>query len=372
MSKFKTTAAVLFEANKPLELVEIELDPPGPDQVLIKILASGVCHSDLNAIESYQSADLPVVLGHEASGEIVQLGSNVSHLKVGQRVVLSWLPSCGNCYYCRAGQPSLCQSAIKALWAGTLMDDTRKIHYRGNPIFHYSLLSTFAHHAVVDAVTVVPIEMDIDPAASALVGCAVSTGVGAVLNIGALKATETVAIFGVGGVGTSAVLGAKAGGASVIIALDAHESRIKTAIEAGASHGLSSLSENWLEEIMTLTSGHGVDLAIEASGSPGGVARAYDATRKGGRIVSVGIGRSNQEVTLDAARLTREQKAVMGCFYGGIDPMVHIPAYLDLYQSGALNLDLLVSKRYKLEAVNDAFSAMTKGEVARAVIDMTI
>jgi NDMA-dependent alcohol dehydrogenase len=363
-------AAVLRAVNEPLVLEDLELAPPGPGEVAVRLAASGVCHSDWNVVSGATPNPLPVVLGHEGAGVVEVLGDGVTSVSEGDHVVLSWLPSCGHCFYCTEGRPILCEWSTPAMLAGTMPDGTSRLTSAGGEqVFHYSFLSTFAERCVVPEASCVPIRKDASLEVAALVGCAVMTGVGAAINRARVEPGSSVAVFGAGGVGLSAVLGARLAGARVVIAVDPLSFKRELARELGASHVVNSDNGDAVEVIRGLTGGRGADYAFDTAGAPGLVATAFDAVRPGGTVVAVGIPPADTEARLPGPRLPREEKIVTGSLYGSCRPHLDMPLVLDLYMAGRLDLDRLVTRRYGLEEINDAFVAMNAGQVARAVVN---
>lgn len=363
-------AAVLKAVNEPLVIEDLDLAPPGPGEVSIRLAASGVCHSDWNVISGATPNPLPVVLGHEGAGVAEKTGEGVTTIAQGDHVVLSWLPSCGRCFYCSIGRPVLCEWSTPAMLAGTMPDGTTRLSSNGDRHHHYSFLSTFAERCVVPEASCVPIRKDAPLAVAALVGCAVMTGVGAVINRARVEPGSMVAVFGAGGVGLSAILGARLAGAGTIVAVDPVPFKRELAGELGATHVLDPGVGDVASEIRGLAGGRGADYAFDTAGAPGLVATAYDSVRPGGAVVSVGIPPEGAEARLPASRLPREEKVVMGSLYGSCRPHIDMPRVLDLYMAGQLDLDRLVSRTYGLDEVNEAFAAMNAGEVARGVIEL--
>jgi S-(hydroxymethyl)glutathione dehydrogenase/alcohol dehydrogenase len=363
-------AAVLRTVNEPLTIENLDLASPGPGEVSIQLAASGVCHSDWNVISGATPNPLPVVLGHEGAGIVEEIGEGVTTLARGDHVVLSWLPSCGRCFYCSVGRPVLCEWSTPAMLAGTMPDGTTRLSSNGDRHHHYSFLSTFAERCVVPEASCVPIRSDAPLAVAALVGCAVMTGVGAVINRARVEPGSVVVVLGAGGVGLSAILGARLAGAGTIVAVDPVPFKRELAGELGATHVLDPGAGDVASDIRGLAGGRGADYAFDTAGAPGLVAIAYDSVRPGGTVVSVGIPPEGAEARLPASRLPREEKVVMGSLYGSCRPHIDMPRVLDLYMAGQLDLDRLVTRTYGLDEVNEAFAAMNAGEVARGVIEL--
>lgn len=356
--------------NEPLAVEDVDLADPGPGEVAIRLRASGVCHSDWNVLSGATPNPVPVVLGHEGAGVVDAVGDGVDALSEGDHVVLSWLPACGRCFYCAQARPVLCEWSTPAMLAGTMPDGTTRLSRDGDVIHHYSFLSTFAERCVVPQESCVPVRKDAPLEIAALVGCAVMTGVGAVVNRARVEPGSAVAVFGAGGVGLSAVLGARLAGAGTIVAVDPVAFKRELALELGATHAVDPAAEEASQAVRALTGGRGADYAIDAAGAPGTVRAAYEAVRPGGTVVAVGIPPADAEACLPGPALPREEKTVTGSLYGSSRPHVDMPLLLDLYLAGRLDLDRLVTRRYPLDAVNDAFAAMNAGRVARAVLEL--
>ena len=364
-------AAVLHATKEPLRVEEVELAPPGPGEIRVRIRASGVCHSDWNAIAGDSIVPLPAILGHEGAGVVEELGAGVQGVAPGDHVVLSWMPSCGRCFYCRRGRPNLCEGALRGLFDGTLVDGAIRLSQNGRPVYHYAFLSTFAERAVVPEASCIPIRRDVPFTIAALVGCAVMTGIGAVVNRARVEAGSTAVVFGAGGVGLSVVLGCRLAGARAIVAVDPVESKRALALELGATHAVDPLEEDAGEIACGLTDGRGADYAFVAAGVPALFAEAYAATRRAGTVVFIGLPPEDAEVTFPATALVREEKIVTGSLYGTCRDREDMPRLLDLYMAGRLDLDRLITRTYPLENVNDAFADMNEGAVARGVLDLS-
>jgi NDMA-dependent alcohol dehydrogenase len=361
-------AAVLREIDGTLTVEDVELAEPGSGEVTVRIAASGVCHSDWNVITGATPNPLPAVLGHEGAGVVEEVGPGVSTVEEGDHVILSWLPSCGECFYCTQGRGVLCDVAMADMFDGTLPGGTLALSQNGDPLYHYSYLSTFAERCVVPQSCCVRVRKDASLQVAALVGCAVMTGFGAAVLRARVEPGSTAVVYGAGGVGLSAILGCKLAGARAIIAADPVAFKRETAMALGATHAADPGSEDVGRLARELTDGRGADYAFDTAGAPGVVAQAYDAVRRGGTVVSVGIPPVGVTADLPAPSLPREEKVVTGSFYGSCRPQVDMPLVIDLYLDGRLDLDALVSRTYPLDEINEAFAAMNAGEVARGVI----
>jgi S-(hydroxymethyl)glutathione dehydrogenase/alcohol dehydrogenase len=364
-------AAVLRETGGPLAVEDVDLAPPGRGEVCVALHASGVCHSDWNTVTGDAPSPLPTVLGHEGAGVVESLGPGVTSVAPGGRVVLSWMPSCGACFYCLQGRPVLCEEAASEMLSGALPGGARRLSLDGRPLHHYSFLSTFAGRAVVPEESCVPLPDGVPFPVAALLGCAIMTGFGAVVNAAHVAAGSTVAIFGTGGVGLAAVQAARLAGATAIVAVDPLPSRRELALELGATHALDPDREDAAAALRELTAGRGADYALETAGREGLAAAAYETIRPGGTLVCVGIPPAGALLSLPAADVPRDEKVLVGSLYGSCRPHVDMPLVLDLYRAGRLALDRLVSAPYRLEDVNEAFADMRAGRVARAVIELS-
>jgi S-(hydroxymethyl)glutathione dehydrogenase/alcohol dehydrogenase len=367
----KVRAAVLGAVDAPLEIADLDLDPPRAREVLVRIAASGVCHSDVSTANGTIGTRLPAVLGHEGAGVVEAVGPAVTSIAVGDHVVLSWNPSCGACEECLRGLPHLCTAAWDAMFAGGLMDGTPRLHRDGWEIYHYSFISSFAERAVVPARSCVRIDQTIPLDIAALVGCAVTTGIGVVWNTAGVRPGERVAVFGCGGVGLSAVLGASAVGAAAIIAIDRRSDKLAVALSLGATDVLLwDADAQTTAEAVARASGGGVDYAIDAVGRPEVLQAAFLSTRRRGAAVAVGIPHQDDVVTLPALTLPRMERRVLGSIYGSARPERDFPLILDLFMRGRLPLDRLISHRLPLDGIGEAFDLVSTGAAVRAVIEL--
>jgi Zn-dependent alcohol dehydrogenase len=365
-------AAILEHTGGALHVDELELAGPGREEVLVRLHASGVCHSDLNAIDGTAETLCPAVLGHEGAGVVEAVGDGVSRVRPGDHVALSWAPACGACSECLRELPWLCATAWPAMAAGGLLDGTSRLSRDGEPIYHYSFLSTFADACVVPERSCVPIRRDIPFDVAGLVGCAVTTGLGAVLRTAEAKAGDRVAVIGCGGVGLSAVMAAASVGAEPIVAVDRIETKLDAANSFGATAGVlwRGDAEETAEAIREASDG-GVDIAVEATGRPEAMLAAFLATRPRGAAVLIGIPRSDAVLSLPALSIPRSERRVLGSIYGSSKPERDFPHTLELYQDGRLPLDRLVSHRMRLDEIGEAFDVMTSGNALRVVLDLT-
>lgn len=366
----KMLAAVLEQTGGPVEVTEVQVASPGPGEVLVRLRASGVCHSDLNAVDGTSETRCPAVLGHEGAGIVEAVGQGVQ-LPVGTHVALSWMPSCGRCEECVRGLTHLCRVAWTAMGHGGLLDGTPRLSRNGSPVYHYSFLSTFAQLAVVPETSCVPIPESTPFDVAALVGCAVSTGVGAVWRTAGVRPGERVAVFGCGGVGLSAVLGARSVGAVPIVAVDVAEGKLAKASELGASKSVrwAGTAEATADAVKS-ASGGGVDYAFEATGRPEAMLAAFLSTRARGAAVLIGISRADAVLPLPAIQIPRAERRILGSAYGSVSPHRDFPAILALHADGRLALESLITHRLPLHRAPEALDLVRQGVAVRAVLDL--
>jgi|APAra7269097024_1048537.scaffolds.fasta_scaffold00030_112 S-(hydroxymethyl)glutathione dehydrogenase / alcohol dehydrogenase len=370
----KIKAAVMTGHGEPLIIKEIELAEPKANEVLVKIVATGVCHSDLNALDD-ETTPIPTILGHEGAGIVEAVGPNVKNVKPGDKVALSWVPYCGTCEFCITGDVHLCESAFGPMFDGTLLDGTSRLSCDGEKVYHNSLLSTFAEYTVVPEMSCVKIPDEMPLAQASLIGCGVATGYGAAVNAAGVKPGSSVAVFGIGGVGVNAIQGAKIAGASKIIACDVKESNLEIAKKFGATHTINVAEENAEEKLKELTGGFGVNYAIDCTGNTNAAESAWKGTRKGGTVVVVGAFNPSKVLNLPAGGFHRVGKILKGSFYGDTQPFRDFPIISKLYLDGKFNLDDLVLDRIKLEDINSAFDSFHDScciNVGRTVIEFPI
>lgn len=363
----KIKAAVFYEVGIPFKIETLDLEPPRAGEVLVKVAAAGVCHSDWHLMTGATKHPTPVVPGHEGSGVVEAVGSGVTRIKPGDHVALNWAPNCGSCFYCLNDRPNLCSTYVGPLWAGTMMDGTPRLSKDGRPVYHFSALACFADYAVVPQECCVPLSKEVPLTIAALIGCAVTTGVGAVLNTARVRPGSSVAVFGAGGVGLNIVMGAKLAGASRIIAVDHSEAKGDMALEFGATDFVMA-GPNTSQAIQGLTEGRGADYVFEAIGIPAVQEQSLEAVRPGGMVVLVGVAPMGSGTNLPGAILTRQEKTVTGSYYGTANTARDFPLYADLYLKGKLDLDRLISRTYSLDQINEAYADMLSGETARGVI----
>ncbi len=371
----KTRAAVLhaldktapFAASRPLVIEEIELDPPGPGEVLVKMTAAGLCHSDLSVITGVRPRPVPMALGHEASATVVQAGDGVHDLKPGDRVVLVFVPSCGHCLPCMEGRPALCEPGAEANGKGTLLSGERRLHLGPQAVHHHVGVSAFAEHAVVSRRSCVKIDADIDPVEAALFGCAVLTGVGAVVNTAKVQPGQSTAIVGLGGVGMCALLGAAASGAKDIVAIDLHDSKLEKARELGATFTVNARDPDAIAKVKEATRG-GVDFAFEMAGVVAAMELSYRITKRGGTTVTASLPHPQHQWPLQQVSLVAEERTVKGSYIGSCVPARDVPRYIGLYLAGRLPVNKLLGERMTLGDVNRGFDRLDAGESMRDLI----
>ena len=371
----KIKAAVLWEVGLPapygescpLSIEEIELDPPKAGEVLVKISAVGLCHSDLVAINGERPKPTPIVIGHEAAGIVAELGPGVEGIEVGDHVVPAYVASCGFCEMCRVGRPALCEPATAANVAGTLRDGTTRLHKGGQRINHHSGVAGFAEYAVIPKDALVKIDKSISFEHAALFGCGVITGVGAVVNSAGLKAGETVAVVGLGGVGLSAILAAVATGAGKVVAIDISDEKLDLAKQLGAHSIVNARRPECVAQVRKITDG-GVDVAIETAGAPRALSTAYSVTRRGGTTITAGMPGPDAEITLSHLSIAAEERTLKGSYMGGCVPGRDIPRYMSLFQDGKLPVDRLLSRTIGFDELNAAMDRLDQAVTVREVL----
>ncbi len=361
-------AAVCRAAGAELVVEDLELADPGPGEVLVRIDAAGVCHSDYHYLTGDLSCPMPVVPGHEGAGVVAAVGEGVSAVRPGDAVCLMWRPRCGQCRYCLTGRPALCQQGAVHAATGGLLDGTSRLRRAGGEQVHHLLgVSCFAEYAVVSERAVVPVPADVPPEVAAIAGCAVITGVGAVLNAIGACAGQGVAVFGAGGVGQAAVMGAALSGAHPIIVVDMVPGRLDAAGRLGATHLVNAGDGDVTAAIAEIRPG-GMDWAVEAIGRPDTLNQAFDALRPGGTLVAVGLAARTQTFPVPVNIVVLREARIVGRLYGSSNPLVDVPRLLDLYTAGRLPIDRLLGARYRLDDINDAFADMVGGGVGRGVV----
>jgi S-(hydroxymethyl)glutathione dehydrogenase/alcohol dehydrogenase len=310
---------------------------------------------------------VPVVAGHEGAGVVEAVGAGVSDLNIGDHVILNWAPSCGECFYCQHDKPNLCDTYTEPIWAGTMLDGTSRLRLGGQTAYSYCGLASFAERTVVPRQSCVKIAKDVPLESAALVGCAVATGVGAVMFTARVQPGESVAVIGCGGVGLNCIQGARLCGASTIVAIDVNPKKLQLARRFGATHELLS-SPQVTQQIRDLTDGRGVDHAIEAVGVSSLQELALQLARPGGTVTLAGLSPMGSSTNLPGAVIVRQEKTIKGSYYGGVNPARDFPMLIDLYRQGKLKLDELISRQYPLNDINQAFDEMLNGDGARGIL----
>jgi S-(hydroxymethyl)glutathione dehydrogenase / alcohol dehydrogenase len=369
----KVRAAVVDGVGGAAHVEVLELAAPRAGEVLVRLGASGVCRSDFNPLDGTTATPWPVVLGHEGAGVVEALGEGVTRVAVGDHVALSWTPSCGECTECLRDLPQHCTAIWPVMGEGGLMDGTSRLSLGGATVYHYCFLSTFAEACVVPERSCVRIAKEVPFDVASLVGCGVTTGIGAVWNTAGVRPGDRVAVIGCGGVGLSALLAAVAVGAEPVIAVDATPAKLDAARELGASAGVAwaGTAEDTAAAIRE-ASGGGVDYAIEATGRGEAMLAAVLATRVRGAAVLIGIPRPDTVVPLPALTIPRMERRVLGSIYGSARPERDFVKILDLYLAGRLPLERLISHHRPLDDVDGAFALMNSGEALRVVLDLAL
>ena len=366
------TAAVLKAVDQDLEVHDdIEIAAPGPGEAKVKIIASGVCHSDLSVQNGTIPLPPPIVLGHEGAGIVEDVGEGVTTLRPGDHVVLSFVPACGTCFYCERGQSYICEKSAMA-GAGGMLDGSTRLSLAGEPLRQMAMCGTFGNYAIVPEISLVKIDDDVDLRLAALIGCGVLTGVGAALNTANIRPGDTVAVIGCGGVGLNVIQGAKIAGATKIIAIDMFESKLKMAEQFGATDLVKADDGDPVAAVMGLSEGRGADVSFEVIGLGPTIEQSINMTRNGGEAILVGVPRMDVMLNLNAAfTFLYLAKTVKGCWYGSSNVREDVPKLIQLYKEGKLMLEELVSREIGVDGVNEAFTAMQSGEVARSLITHT-
>ncbi|MFD8549622.1 Zn-dependent alcohol dehydrogenase [Streptomyces sp. NPDC059649] len=354
-------AAVLPAVNAPLQITEIDLPEPGPGQVRIRLAAAGVCHSDLSLSNGTLRQPVPAVLGHEGAGTVTAVGPGVTSVSPGDRVVLNWAPSCGDCHFCGLAEPWLCANS------GLAANTPYATAADGTELYPGLGTAAFAEETVVPARAALPLPDGVPLADAALLGCAVLTGWGAVHHSARVRAGESVAVFGVGGVGLATIQAARIAGAASIVAVDVSPAKEELARAAGATDFVTA-GEDTARRIRKLTGGVGTDVAVECVGRADTIRTAWSATRRGGRTTVVGIGGQEQQVTFSALELFYFGRTLSGCVYGNSDPARDLPVLAGHVRSGALDLSQLVTDRIGLDGIPAAFDAMLAGKGGRSLV----
>ena len=360
-------AATPYAQSKPLQITEVELDPPGLGEVLVRIKASGLCHSDLSVINGDRPRGLPMVLGHESSGEVVETGPGVSDLKPGDHIVMVFVPSCGCCNPCMEGRPALCEPGAAANTNGTLLGGARRLHIGGEYLNHHTGVSCFAEYAVVSRRSCVKVHADISHREAALFGCAVLTGAGAAINRARLKMGDTVAIVGLGGVGLSALLAAAAAGAKRIVAVDLSDEKLALAKTLGATHTVNPRQVKSDTDLLDMAGGR-VDYGLDMAGAVPAFETAYKLTRRGGATITSGLPNPKLSFALSLSQMVGEEREIRGSYLGSGVPAIDIGRYIDLYKAGRLPVDKMLGQSFTLEQINEGFDHLASGSSLRDAV----
>ena len=371
----KTRAAVIHEMQKPrpyarsrpIVIETLDLDPPGPGEVMLRIRAAGLCHSDLSTINGDRPRQMPMVLGHEAAGEVVEVGPGGSDLTIGDHVIVVFVPSCGHCMPCMEGRPALCEPGAKSNGAGTLSSGAIRLKRDGKPVHHHVGVSAFSEYAVVSRGSLVKIDKSLPFEEAALFGCAVVTGAGAVINTARVQAGTAAAVIGLGGVGLMSLLALKLSGARQVIAIDMLDDKLNLARELGATHAINASSANLVEQVKDLSAG-GVDFAFEMAGSVKALELAYKITRRGGTTVTASLPHPSHIMAVPATNLVAEERTLKGSYVGSCVPARDIPRFISLYQQGLLPVDRLMSDRITLDQINEGFDRLANGVSVRQIL----
>ncbi|MFE3838649.1 zinc-binding dehydrogenase [Pseudogemmobacter sonorensis] len=363
-----TGARQPYESSNPISIEEIFIAPPAAGEILVKVRGAGLCHSDLNAINGTSAPVLPLVFGHEGAGEVLEVGSAVRDVAIGDHVVFQFAASCGRCVYCLEGRPQICTTAAAAAAKGELMGGGSRFRdAAGNTLAHYSGVSCFSEYTVVDRGSVVVVDRTFPLDRAALLGCAVMTGVGAILNTARVRAGESVAVIGLGGVGASALLGARLCGAATIIGMDIDETKFERAKALGVTHVFNPKDETCVEAVRDATQG-GVHFAFEFAGAVPAMRTALAVVRRGGSVIMAGLPKKGAELGFDPGGFVREEKALRGSFMGSCVPVRDIPRFIRLEQDGKLPIGNLIDRFIGFDGLNEGFDLLERGKVLRQVL----
>lgn len=362
-----TGAARPYADSRPLSIETVRLDPPGPEEVLVGIRAAGLCHSDLSVIDGNRPRPLPMALGHEAAGVVEAIGDGVEDLKPGDRVVMVFMPSCRHCAPCGAGRPALCEPGAAANGKGELLAGGRRLHDASQDLNHHLGCSAFAEKAVVSRRSLVKVPADLQFEHAALFGCAVLTGVGAVMNTAAVRPGQSVVVVGLGGVGLASVMGALAAGASPVVAVDLADDKLALARSFGGVETVNAADPDAVERVRTLAGG-GADVVLEMAGSARALDAAWRMTRRGGTTVTAGLPPPDAVLPVNIVQLVAEARTLKGSYIGDADPERDVPRYVELFRQGRLPVDRLLTKTITLDGINAAFDDLADGRTVRTVV----
>lgn len=357
-----------YVKTSPIHIEEVSLDPPEPGEVLVKVIGAGLCHSDLSIINGSRPRPVPLLLGHEGAGEVVEVGLGVRDIAVGDPVVFQFSASCGRCVRCQEGRPQICMTHAAARAKGELMAGGKRLKdAEGAPINHQSGVSCFAEYAVVDRGSVVKVDADVPLETAAIFGCAVMTGVGAALNAARVSPGDRVAVIGLGGVGFSALLGAKLGGAATLIAVDVNPAKLGLARQLGADHTIDAREPDAAEQIKQLTGG-GCDIALESAGVIPALRTGYDILKTGGSLITVGLSPMGEDFPVPAADLVTREITVRGSYMGSCVPVRDIPRFLEAWRQGRLPVDRLIGAHIGFDGLNAGFDRLADGGAVRQIL----
>jgi S-(hydroxymethyl)glutathione dehydrogenase/alcohol dehydrogenase len=359
-------AAVLYQPLTPFQVEDLDIIEPRAGEIRVRIGACGVCRSDHHIWDGSMGSRLPMVLGHEAAGTVEAVGPGVTSLQLGQRVILTVRRPCGACALCQSGKSELC--SVNSGRGGGLQDGTVPFFKNGEPVYSMANISGFGQQTITMAGAVAPIADDIPFEVGALIGCGVTTGVGAALMTAKVQPGSTVAVIGTGGVGMSVIQGARIAGASRIIAVDLLDNKLEMAMKVGATHAVNSSKQDPVPEVQRLSGGFGADFTFDAIGGAGTITQAYEMARVGGTVTMVGVPPLADTLSLPAQSLVLRPKTLKGCLMGGAGGPALALLLVELYRSGQLRVDEMVTKKYALEDINEAFAALERGDNARGVI----
>lgn len=359
-------AIVMRGIGEPLSVEELELTAPGPGEVEVRIEAAGLCHSDLHYLSGGLTCRTPIVLGHEGAGEVLSVGEGVTTVQPGDKVILTWRPRCGQCEFCLKGRPGLCRMGAVHSSENVLLRGGTRLSRDGEAIYHLMGASCFAERAIVSQESILAVDPAIPAQVAAIVGCAVITGMGAVLNCMPDVAGKRVAVIGAGGVGLAAVMAAVWAGANEIIVSDLVAGRLEKAREVGATHVIDSSREDFVERVIEISDG-GADYVLEAIGNKHTIRQGFDALRTGGTEVVVGVGRAGEEVSLPINGFVQHDRHLVGALYGSSNTPLQIPEILRMYASGRLPLERLLDRTFSLDEANEAVAHMREGAMGRPV-----
>jgi alcohol dehydrogenase len=357
-----------YAQSKPLSIEEVNLAPPRPVELLVRIAGAGLCHSDLSMINGDRPRPVPIAIGHEGSGEVMEVGSAIDDVRPGDHVVFQFSASCGRCRRCLEGRPQACERAAAAKAVGDLMAGGSRITaVNGERINHHSGLSVMSEYVVVDRGSVVVIDRSVPLADAAVFGCAVMTGVGAVMNTAHIKPGDTVAILGMGGVGLCGVMGARLAGAETIIAVDREPAKLEIAASVGATHMVCARDADCVEQVRELTGG-GVDYAFDQAGTTDSMALAYPMVRYGGTVVVTGLPPAKAQFSVNQSDLVSQEKSILGSFQGSCVPVRDIPRFIRLYQEGRLPVNRLIDGHIGFDQVNAGFDKLQDVKAIRQIL----